>query len=447
MTVSFPEFVLLWQRWQNETTPALHRRFARWFEACLQSGDRRLLLLAFRNSGKSTLLGLLAAWLLTRDPDHRILVLAAEHALATKLSRFARRVVERHPLCTPLRGRGDAASWRDESFTVIRRGVWRDPSVLARGIGGNITGAHADTVICDDVEVPNTTGTPARRHWLRERLMEVEHILAPEGLQVFAGTPHTYYSIYAERPRPDAGETEAFLQGFRRCVVPVVGRSGKSAWPERFPPAAVEAMRRRVGPNAFASQMLLQPRRPEQSRLDPELLLPYGDGVTLSEHNRRHVLRIGERQMESVSVWWDPAYGREKGGDSSVVAVVFVDGEGGYWLHQIAYLSVDVSLSADPASQQCAQVAAIMAELHLPSITVECNGIGGFLPGLLRREFARLGVGASVVSASSRQAKAQRILAALDAPLAAGVLHAHESVFRTALIEEMREWHPAGRCR
>ncbi len=192
MTVSFPEFVMLWQRWHNQITPELHRRLALWVSARLDGGERRLLLLAFRNFGKSTLLGLLAAWLLVRDPDHRILVLAAEHALATKLSRFARRVVERHPLCVALRGKGTATSWADDSFAVQRKGTWRDPSLLARGIGGNITGTHADTVICDDVEVPNTCGTAGQRDRLRERLTEVEHILTPGGLQVFAGTPHTY---------------------------------------------------------------------------------------------------------------------------------------------------------------------------------------------------------------------------------------------------------------
>ena len=99
MTVSFPEFALLWQRWQGQTTPAVHRRLVCWIARQLSEGEQRLLLLAFRNCGKSTLLGLMAAWLLYRDPDHRILVLAAEQALATKLSRYARQVVERHPLC------------------------------------------------------------------------------------------------------------------------------------------------------------------------------------------------------------------------------------------------------------------------------------------------------------------------------------------------------------
>ena len=42
----------------------------------------RLLLLAFRGAGKSTLVGLFSAWLLANDPALRILALSADLALA-----------------------------------------------------------------------------------------------------------------------------------------------------------------------------------------------------------------------------------------------------------------------------------------------------------------------------------------------------------------------------
>ena len=445
LSVTFPEFVMVWQRWHDQATPALHRRMARWLAAQLDENERRLLLLAFRNSGKSTLLGLLAAWLLTKDPDHRVLVLAAEHALATKLSRFARRVVERHPLCAGLRGKDSATSWADDSFTVRHKGTWRDPSLLARGIGGNITGTHADTVICDDVEVPNTCGNASRREWLRERLREVEHILSPGGLQVFAGTPHTYYSIYADRPREEVGEETAFLDGYRRCVVPVIDAEGASIWPERFPQAEIESMRRRIGPSVFASQMLLQPKRPEAARLDPASLERYDHEVDLVERNRRPELSIGGVRMVAASTWWDPAFGNPKKGDGSTIAAVFIDADGNYWLHRVLYIKIDPASSVDPATQQCRQVARLLAELHLPSISLESNGIGAFLPGILRRELSRQGVAASVVSVSSRESKSKRILSALEAPIAAGMVRLHGSVWRTPLIGEFREWHPESR--
>lgn len=437
--LSFPEFALLWQRWQGQVTPAVHRRIVHWLARRLAEGEQRLLLLAFRNCGKSTLLGLLAAWLLHRDPDHRILVLAAEQALATKLSRYARQVIERHPVCLPLRGRG-AGLWTDEAFTVAREATWRDPSMLARGLGGNITGAHADTVICDDVEVPNTASTALRRAWLRERLGEIEHIVSPGGIQIYAGTPHTYYSIYADAPRQEVGEETPFLYGFRRCLVPIRTPDGGSAWPERFPPGAIAAMQARIGPAAFASQMLLRPTAPDAARLDPDQLLAYAEPLDLTQRNGRAELRVGATQLVAASAWWDPAFGRPDRGDGSVLAAVFTDAEGGLWLHRVAYLRIDPADDLDPAGQQCRAVAAHAAELHLPAVTIETNGIGAFLPGLLRQELARRRLAVSVQAATARQAKDHRILAALEVPLAARLLHVHRSVLETPFPQEMREW-------
>ena len=71
-------------------TPALHRRIARWLNARWRAGDRQLVLQAFRASGKSTIVGVFCAWLLFRHPDQRILVLAAEQDLATKMVRNVR---------------------------------------------------------------------------------------------------------------------------------------------------------------------------------------------------------------------------------------------------------------------------------------------------------------------------------------------------------------------
>src|SRR5690349_20890136 len=44
-------------------------------------------------------------------------------------------------------------NWAMDRFTVARQAVLRDPSMLAQGLSGNITGARADLIICDDVEV------------------------------------------------------------------------------------------------------------------------------------------------------------------------------------------------------------------------------------------------------------------------------------------------------
>jgi hypothetical protein len=445
--ISFCQFVWLWNRCQGQTTPALHLEIAAWLNQRWEHGDRRLALLVFRSAGKSTLVGVFCAWLLLNQPDLRILVLAAEHDLARKMVRNVKRIIERHPLTRALVPRR-ADQWAADQFTVARALTRRDPSLLARGIAANITGSRADVVICDDVEVPNTCATPNRRAELRQRLREIEYVLVPGGLQLYVGTPHSYYSLYVEEARRELGEEVPFLAGYQRLFIPLLDRRGRSRWPERFPLDKIEEIRRHTGPAKFESQMLLRPRSVEEVRLDPDRMVRYEPPLEYREGNREAVLSIGGRRMVSATGWWDPAYGAPGSGDASVVAAVLVDGEGSYWLHGVRYLTHDPARigEVDEATQLCRQVAVFAAEHYLPAITLETNGIGRFLPALLRRELDREGYACAVVEHVSQRSKDQRILDAFDPLLAAGALHAHASVWASGLIEEMREWRPGRRC-
>ena len=240
-TVSFAEFVWIWNDTQGLPTPRHHLRMARWLARCWRGPDRQGLLMAFRNSGKSTLVGLFCAWVLRERPDTRILVMAADLALARKMVRNVKRVIERHPLTHALiPARRD--QWAAEQFTVARPAELRDPSMLAKGIGANITGSRADLIVCDDVEVPNTCNTPSKRADLRVRLQELDYVLVPGGMQLYVGTPHTFHSIYGSETRSETGEERPFLDGFARLELPILDDAGGPAWPERFPVAVVEAM-------------------------------------------------------------------------------------------------------------------------------------------------------------------------------------------------------------
>ncbi|CAK0740044.1 Terminase_6C domain-containing protein [Azospirillaceae bacterium] len=452
--VDFPEFVWLWSRRQGQSMPLVHDQIACWLSECWRNGNRHLLLMAFRGCGKSTLVGLFAAWLLYSNPNLRLMVLAADMALARKMVRNVKRLIERHPLDLRLKP-PRADQWSAEQFTVNRTLELRDPSMLARGVDANLTGSRADIIICDDVEVPNTCDSAPRRADLRAKLGEIDYVLVPGGLQLYVGTPHTYYTIYADAPRRELGETSIFLDGFQRLVLPILDESGVSAWPERFPLPAIERVQRHTGANKFLSQMMLKPVNIAQGRLDPDLLRSYDGELIYREAQGRAVLHLNGVTLVSASAWWDPAYGARApegggstGGDSSVVACVFADSEGRYYLHRVRYLNqedLDDGAGLDEATRQCRAVVAFVRDFHLPSVSLEINGLGRFLPGLLRRELAIARVACAVVEVSSRQPKSLRIMEAFDTVLAAGALHAHRSLWDTPFVREMREWRPDGR--
>jgi hypothetical protein len=58
---SFRNFLVLWNTVQDLKDPDHHLEIADWLSNGWYGQDRRLLLMAFRNSGKSTVVGLFAA--------------------------------------------------------------------------------------------------------------------------------------------------------------------------------------------------------------------------------------------------------------------------------------------------------------------------------------------------------------------------------------------------
>src|SRR3546814_601589 len=84
-------------------------------------------------------------------------------------------------------------------FWVVGARDARNASMRANGVTSNATGARADAVDFDDIEVPGNIETPEARLKLRQRISESVHIAVPGAQKTYIGTPHTHDSIYPER--------------------------------------------------------------------------------------------------------------------------------------------------------------------------------------------------------------------------------------------------------
>lgn len=144
----------------------------------------------------------------------------------------------------------------------------------------------------------------------------------------------------------------------------------------------------------------------------------------------------------SCSAWWDPAFGVGERGDNSVLAIVFSDENSNYYLHHLSYIKVRAKPGEDEATLQCQHVAKIAKKFFVPSVAVETNGIGKFLPAILRREISALNIPCAVLEKTSTKSKSDRILEAFDVVLAAQALFVHDSVKDTPFLLEMSEWQP-----
>ncbi len=195
MITAFYEFMDAWNDVLGLTTPEHHRKIMEFLVSVLTTPPHRGLLQAFRHSGKSTVVGIFVACVLRLHPETRILVLSAESNLASRMVAHVRHILENHPMCTDLVPT-TKKEWAHDCITVKRPIGIREPSVICQGVHGNITGMRADLIICDDVEVPNTSNTAQKRTALRERLRELDFILSPTGTMIYIGTPHTLDTIY-----------------------------------------------------------------------------------------------------------------------------------------------------------------------------------------------------------------------------------------------------------
>lgn len=234
--------------------------------------------------------------------------------------------------------------------------------------------------------------------------------------------------------------SKPFLVGFDVLKIPVI-ENGKPTWEEKFPIQKIEELKARVGIKKFSSQMMLMPIDTNKGRFDVKKLKFYSSELLMEERNRLLNFSINGNKVVSCSCWWDPSYG-SRGGDGSVISVVFIDEVGRYYLHDVKYLyhSDGNAEEIQSAVDQCRQVGEFLRENHIPSVYVESNGIGKFLPGFLRGELSKMGVNATVIEKTSRISKNLRILDAFDVIISAGYLFVNEKVKDTPWIAEFCDW-------
>ena len=233
------------------------------------------------------------------------------------------------------------------------------------------------------------------------------------------------------------------MQDWKRLKIPILNDAGESAWPERYSLEKIKSLRRRSGPNKFASQMMLEPVSVTESRLDTKRIKFYGGSLDYREVNGCGVLSLNDKRLVGVSCWWDPSFGSPSG-DKSVVAVAFFDEVGNAYLHRLLYLTVPPNEEA--TAYQCQAVRKLIQDTFVTAIHVESNGIGKFLPALLRQEFARSRTRCAVIEETSRLSKSDRILSAFDAMLMNGSFWAHEDIRKTPFLDEMRDFIPQGKA-
>jgi hypothetical protein len=486
--ITFVVFFLIWAKRQRWTVPRFHLIICDWLDRC---EDPTRVLMAFRGSAKSTIYAIYKAYRLWKDPTRRNLIWAADGPLSTKLTRDTINVLRRHPLCKGMLPTKPG----QKRFWVTGSNDPRNASMEAVGVDSNATGARADDIDFDDVEVPKNIKTPEARLNLRNKIEESTHILVPGGTKTYIGTPHTHDSIYAEQIRSGAVSLRVPLfQHVKRyeqtssdtrysfdfqpledgiCVIAGIGKFARimeqdadyqvrgnvivfhrppgsvidicsgNAWPERFTRAAIEIKRKDTRTlNAWDSQYQLESKPVTETRLDPAKIIAYAAQPIVREVNNQIVMSLGSARIVGAVAWWDCSLGKLRS-DASAFTLMLTDDRGQiYWQLAVGLTGelADFDARGKLVGGQCAQIRDLVIKHHIPSVTVETNGPGGFVPPILRRALAGLECG--VVEFFSSVDKRKRILDAFEPPLSSRFLWAHVDVLEGPVWDQMKDFNP-----
>jgi hypothetical protein len=488
----FLHFFVAWAQLQGWKIPRLHARICIWLDSC---DDPERVLMVFRGAAKSTIYAVFKAYRLWKNRSHRSLVWSADNETAGMLTADTLNVLRNHPWCAGILPPKSGA----KRFWVNGARDRRNASMRAVGVTSNATGARADDVDFDDIEVPGNIETPEARLKLRQRISESTHIAVPGAQKTYIGTPHTHDSIYPERIAGGAAvlkiplfvyavrytETQRRTR-FHFNFVPdddglyvmtgihtgarlldegvdyrvegqeVVFNSPPGVtldicacceWPDRFDRTEIAKRRRETRTlNAWDSQYMLEAKPLTEVRLDPENMTPYDVEPRIEMHNRKACMFLGKIRIVGMSCTWDPSSGKLKS-DVSSVAVVLQDETGRRYWHRAAALTGDVAEFAEDGKTitggQVWQLCDIVKALGVPRITVKTNGIGQFAPAVLKAALKQRKLFCGVGTEDEIVNKNKRILEAFEGPLSSGKLWAHMSVCLGPAWDQMRDWNPA----
>lgn len=367
---AFYQIYCVQQGWGRITE--FDERVCDWMESSIE--DEYRLLMAYRDSGKSTKLSNYLAWRIYLDPMYTSVILSATEALASRNAKHIRAIIETHPLTQELVPKGDE-TWQSRSFTVKRPRIDLRPTCKTASItGGGRTGWHAHEIVVDDIEIDLNCKTEEARDKLKEIVYEL--VSMSENL-FFVGTPHHEDTIY---------NFLYYEQAYNRLRIPVWDEDPENpgnmipAQPERHDLKWCLNKKARLSTPKWESQFLLIPRAAYEVQIDPALLRPYEDTLTVDydappdkrTRKQQPEFYLNRERIMDIRAYWDPASGL-RNRDHSVLSICGrTDKRNVYLIHIETLPPIDFE-SLERFRPQMERILQVLKKYHCNNVCVEKN--------------------------------------------------------------------------
>lgn len=231
-----------------------------WIAALEQ--NKRVLIIAPRSHGKSSVVIARVIWELGRNPNLRIKIACEDQPAAVKRLGEIKRHIEKNPHVHEVfpNLKPSADNWSKTSITVQRTLIDKDPSVEAQGVLGGATGGRVDILIGDDiVGRRNALTTPA----LRESVIQ-----AWESDWLNLGGPESrVWCICTLWHRLDLNHKMMESGNWNVCFYAITGYA--SIWPERRSTAWLRDRRALIGATEYARGFANKPQDESESPVQP----------------------------------------------------------------------------------------------------------------------------------------------------------------------------------
>jgi hypothetical protein len=306
----------------------------------IQDLKHKELFIGAREHYKSTFLRARAVWRLCQDSNRAILILRATLKRAREVVQAIRDLIDKSPklqVYWPEIWKGEKGTWSTAALVVPGRTSTReDPSVRAGGLlNFNLTGAHPDEVLCDDLEDLEQNTATSKDKLARGLISFYPFLNSTSAVMAAVGTyyhtdglhaktmPQTgwhtiRYSAVFERDCPD----ETFFVTLSDSSTMTMRLYDIGGRPKMLDPRVLGAQKLAldaVRPGFYASQYLCRIPSGVVGAMDVSKI-KYFLRVSRPTHAMRRVLCV------------DPAMGRTEFGDHTALSVFGVDGAGNYHL-------------------------------------------------------------------------------------------------------------------
>lgn len=272
---------------ESYQAPAHIKLLARYLEWVEATPGALLLLSMPPRFGKTALIGeKFVPWALSRNPKWGVIYASYTISIARAVSRSVKNLISDEPgyheTFPRHRITSDSASATEWNLIVgdeTRKVATKDPSMLAVGVGGSVTGFGANLFIIDD---PIKNAEEAYSAVYREKLWEwwlrvARTRLNPGARIVLISTRWHFDDLMGRllKDREWSGWKYLNLPALASMTVsgdagdPLGRFEGESLWPERFPQADLEKLRASA-PNVFLTMYQGVPIKEGGSILQPE---------------------------------------------------------------------------------------------------------------------------------------------------------------------------------